>query len=277
MTDSLRRPLTLLAGILSPGTPVDSVIAAYTASKGFTAFVPPVSERFQDLDSIEEVLGEIDCNLAAELPAVTLGDIYGIIFPYNQAILQSDSIVLVALNHYLGADFEGYGYFEPYQRRNKSPRQLPYDLVEARIAYGYPEIEPGGDNHPSALNSMLYHGAVTEAKMRLVPGATEADALGYDPAQMQWAADNEANIWNALITRKLLYTTSAVEIDRLLAPSPHTAIVHHEAPGRIGRYTGYRIVRSYLQRHPDTPLSYLLSPEFYNGRTTLIDAGYAPR
>lgn len=275
--DSLYRPLSFLAGILSSGSPVDSVIAGYAASYGFTAFVAPVCERLPDLDSIECVLGKVDSNLAEYLPDVSLGEVYGIIFPYNQAIVQSDSIVLVALNHYLGADFEGYGYFEPYQRRTKSTRLLPYDLVEARLAYMYPEVAPDGDRPSSVLNAMLYHGAMTEAKMRLVPDATEGDALGYDAGQMQWAADNEANIWNALITRKLLYSTSIMDVERLMAPSPRTSIIHNDAPGRLGRYVGYRIVRSYMDKHPDTSLSYLLSPEFYNGTTTLIDAGYVPR
>ncbi|MDE6491047.1 MAG: hypothetical protein K2L49_07820, partial [Muribaculaceae bacterium] len=240
-------------------------------------FIPPVSERFQNLDSLEKILGIVDVNLRTDLPDVSLGDLYGIIFPYNQSILQSDSIVLVALNHYLGADFEGYGYFEPYQRVNKTPQQLPFDLVEARIAFMYPKRSGNGDDRLSVLNDILYHGAMTEAKLRLIPEATEAAALGYDADQMQWAIDNEANIWNAMITRKLLYSTSGLDIERLTSPAPHTLIIHPDAPGRICRYIGHRIVTSYLKTHPETPLSYLLLPDFYNSRTTLIDAGYAPR
>lgn len=77
-----------------------------------------------------------------------------------------------------------------------------------------------------------------------------------------------------MITRKLLYSTNRLDANRLVNPSPATSILHHESPGRLGRFIGYKIVKSYVETHPDINLKWLLSPDFYNSLQSLIDSCY---
>ncbi len=39
-----------------------------------------------------------------------------------------DTVVIVALNHYLGSDYEGYASFPDHLRRLKSAERLPLDV-----------------------------------------------------------------------------------------------------------------------------------------------------
>lgn len=100
--------------------------------------------------------------------------------------------------------------------------------------------------------------------------------MGYDDGQMKWVRDNEPQVWDAMITRALLYSVDPMDAERLVALSPSTSVVHPMSPGRLGRYIGYRIVDSYVEKHPGVSLEWLLSPEFYMSRSSLIDAGYTP-
>ena len=275
--DSVRHvydaPLSLLFAIGGRGEVTDSAVCVYSASRGVRMFTAAVDSLLPDLDSVQSVLGIVDGRFASLLPKARIDSIYAVVSPYNQSIFTSGSMMLVGLNHYFGAGFDGYSNFEPYQRLNKRVGQLPYDMVEAAVASAYPMVDM---QEGTVLQHLLYQGALIEAKMQLVPDATEAEALGYTPAQYEWMVANEAPAWDALISRNLLYSTSATDAERLIRPSPATTILHPASPGRAGRYIGHRIVRSYLESHPDTSLEYLLSPGFYAGQQTLVDASYAP-
>ena len=156
----------------------------------------------------------------------------------------------------------------------KTPQNLPYDMAESLVANAYP-FET--NQSPTLLSHMLYDGAVIAAKLELVDGATPGGAMGLSPEQLKWFGDNEAKVWRALAAGRLLYETSGFKIDRIMLPAPSTDLVNPNAPGRAGRYVGYRIVQAYRKRHPEATLEQLLSPSFYNGENTLSEAGYNPQ
>lgn len=125
------------------------------------------------------------------------------------------------------------------------------------------------------LNWMLYEGALVEVRMRLVPEANLAMAIGVDDAQLDILEANTKDIWREMAAMRLIYDTDPLTIDRYLGASPSTPLLHGRAPGRTGRYIGYRIVQAWLSRHTDTPLSTLLSPTFYTSPSTLADSRFA--
>lgn len=257
------------------GLPVtDSALIEYSRSRAVAVFTPDVEKRLPSLVDIEQTIGVMSSNARELLPLIPKMDYYAIVSPYRQSIYVGDSIVLVGLNHYLGIDYPGYSGFEQYQLIMKTPKHLPYDVTEAILRTAYP-YSPTTDS--TVLNRLLYEGAVVEAMMRLLPDADLAEILCTDTQGLQWLQANESQAWNALISRKLLYSMSQVDADRLVSPSPATTILHPESPGQAGRYIGYRIVSSYLNNHTETSLADILTPSFYNSTQTLIDSRYSGR
>lgn len=189
-----------------------------------------------------------------------------------ESVLFVDSVMLIALNHYLGAEYDGYSHFPLYMRLTKEPALMPYDLAEAIIATDHPYANTEG----TLLQRMLYEGALTEAKIRAVDGGNIAGAMGYRPEQMAFITENEPELWRKTVADGLLYDTSQANIDKLVAPAPNSSLVDVRCPGRLGRYLGYRIVQSYLRANPDASLEYLLSPAFYNSPDVLAASGYNP-
>lgn len=274
MIDSMRPGLEAMSVVFKDSLTCDSSLSTFSGKTAVRMFTPEVERRFSSLDSLQSVIGGLYAALAREMPSVKPPRLYGIVAPYNNSMFMVDTVMLVSLNHYLGADFDGYSYFPPFERALKRPDMMPYDLAEAIVAINSP-YRPGAG--ATALSRLLYEGALTEAKMRLVPDPSLENALGYDSSQLDWLDDNEGRIWNELITRKLLYSTDPREIDRLVMPSPATTLINQQAPGRAGRYIGYKIIKSYLKQHPETTISQLLDPAFYNSSTTLPDSKYSPK
>lgn len=269
--NDMAQGISTLTIMLNMGHPIDSAFSKYVTSEAVKVFSPEVFNKFADLKDIESSLGGVKVNLEKELPSIKMCNIYSIVSPYRQSIFIADSTLLLALNHYLGANHKVYEGFETYVKKTKEPKFIPYDVVEAIISTEMP-YQSDGDNE--LLSRMLYAGVVTEAKMRIVPNASVSLSLGYEDEELNWLEENQKEAWNSIVSKELLYSTSYMEIEQLLSLSPKSSIIHPQAPGRAGRYFGYKIIRAYLEKNPSTTLSQLLSPQFYKSQKTLIESGY---
>lgn len=265
---------------------VDSMLMEYAVSNAVTMFGPDISQRFTAEDSINRILGEIRAAMSDKLPGLRWKDPVGVISTYNQSVILTDSVSLIGLNHYLGEDYTAYSYFDPFQRHLKTQRHLPYDFAEALIANAFP-YKPG--DTPTLLERILYEGALLTAVNEVVPGDDIAESMGYDDDQWQWLNENESNIWKSLIDRDMLFSVDPTLADRMTRPAPKTMAVHPDAPGRAGRYIGYRIVQQWLRNNPNPNhstttdaaghgkiLQWLLSPGFYASDKTLLNSAYTP-
>lgn len=241
-----------------------------TAVEGFAkatdSLAPAVDDVNKSLNHIISAAGKEKLNIARKGYAT-------VIWGKPQSIIFSDSVMLVALNHYLGADFDGYSSMPKYRRLLKNREFLPYDMAEALVATSYPATL---ESNSPLINKMIYDGIIAEAKMRLVNHSNPASALGYDESEYQWLTDNEAMIWDKMVGTRLIFDTSETTADRLLSPAPASAIISPECPGRVGRFIGYKIVKSYLDNHPGVSLPDLLTNGFYSLNNPLTEAYYRP-
>jgi uncharacterized protein YjaZ len=96
---------------------------------------------------------------------------------------------------------------------------------------------------------MLYYGRELYLKDRLLPLLTDEQKIGYSDEELQWARENEEQIWRYFIERELLYSTDAELGPRFLEPAPFSKFrleLDNESPGRLGRYLGWQIVRTFM-------------------------------
>lgn len=267
-------PVLLFEGSDGGDIPVDDLMAALRASSTQKVFGPDVERYLPDLSAIETSLGQLRANMARELPSLQFPrHVYGILTPYAQSIVAvADTSLLVGLNHYLGVTYPGYqGYVQDYMLRFKVPGRVAYDVAEALLSLRYPYHSSDGS---TLLSRMLYDGAILAAMLRVVPGSTLQSVMGYDDDQMRWAADNEKAVWSELARRQLLYSTDPSVAARLLAPAPSSAILTPDAPGRICRYMGCRLIESYLRRNPESSPERFLADSLWLSSSTLRQSGY---
>lgn len=238
-------------------------------------FAPPADSVFPVGTPLDSILGNIVGG--AREHGIPLPDrrYAAVVWGRPESILFDGDVMLIALNHYLGEHHEAYSRWAEYRRSLKRPDMLPYDIAEALVATQMP-YQPAADGD-KVYARMLYEGALAEAKMQLIKDAKLQNALGFTDKQLADLQTNEAYIWNHLVNDKLLYSSDAEVMHRLFDLLPYSSVISPQAPGRAIRYTGWRIVRAYLDKHPDTTLPELLTPTFYNNADVLRQAGYAPK
>lgn len=246
----------------------DSVLHAWSESHQVKVFTPAVDSVFKTLKPIEATLGRI--NAKAQSNGFVLPDrrFAAVVWGSQKSVVLTDSCVLIALNHYLGSEYAGYSGWPEYVRMQKTPEQLPYDIAEALIATQYP-YSPGKEN--TVLSRIAYEGALVMTKVKLVPQGTLAGALGCSTDDLRWLEQNQDDIWNRLVAKELLYSSSLEVASRLVDPAPRTSVLGSDVPGRAGRFMGYCLVLQYLQSNPDTSLPSLMQPEFYTNPAVLIN------
>lgn len=253
----------------------DSMMSEYARSRGVSMFGCAIRERLGATDSIEAALGEAASRSRSMIPELKWPRLYGIISTYDQAIILSgDSIALIGMNHYLGPDDEAYEGFDNYRRRDKRLAALPAQLTESLLYSQWPYELP--DKDATALSHMLYDGAVAWITMRITGTERPEEIIGWDEVQTKWAEANESNAWEALINRKMLYSTDEDYGMRLTQRAPTTSMLHPDAPGRMGTWLGMRIIDAYMKSHPDTEPRQLLQKDFYGNLKTLVESGYNP-
>lgn len=240
----------------------------YRCSKTLQAFMPIVKKELPALDSVEQAIGNAYGYLQANLPDAPTNKLYGVILPYSQSIVLAPDMTFVGLNHYLGPNSEAYEGFPEYQRRFKTLSRLPDDIVIAAIMSGY-HYKPGDSE--TLVNRMLYSGAVAIETAKATEKEVE-DVQGFTPEQRQWLKNNQEQAWNALVSRKLLYSTDSRVIENLTCPGPGATALHQEAPQFTGSWIGAQIAKKYAKKHPKDNL---LSPNFYaNPQRVLQETGY---
>lgn len=268
----LAAPMTALMRLTGAGDTADVVsVRAYASGRVMKMFYPEVRCAFPQTDSLNHVLTLLGARFARLLPDVVFPRLYGVVSPYSQSVIMvGDSVSFLVMNHYLGPSHPAYNGFAEYVRRNKTPGRIPLDLAEAVVSTAMPY--DAGET-PTVLSRLLYEGAVVEAVMQL-GGVSEAEALAYTPDEMAWANENEAAAWDALLKRRMLFSTDQETAVRLTAPMASTSILNAESPGRLGRFIGHRIVAAYLRANSSAKLADLLRPAFYASPSTLSAASY---
>ena len=172
----------------------------------------------------------------------------------NRVIL-ADSLLLISLDVYLGKDHKFYSDFPKYERQNFNPSHLIVD-----VAFRFAEQIVPGSRDKSFVSRMIYEGKKVVLVEHLLPEVPEEEILGYTTDQMDWANENEAEVWKYFIENQLLFSNDPELSRRFIDEAPFSKFYtanDQDSPGRIGVWFGRNIVESYLE-HNDIPLKKML-------------------
>jgi hypothetical protein len=212
-----------------------------------------------------------ESNQAFYLPKVyTLSTLTSGLDIQNRVVV-TDSMWLIALDHYLGPDHEYYKTFPHYVKQDLDARYILTDFSAALVA---PLVAL--DNNGYFLDKMVYEGKKVLLQSLVWPHATEAQHLKYTEAQYQWAVENEAQVWRYFLEREYLYSTDTDLEYRFLFPAPFSKfqlVLDRESSPRIGQFIGFQMVKAYYEKH-DKNLLKLLEVSAID---LLREASYKPK
>ncbi|SHG03122.1 gliding motility-associated lipoprotein GldB [Arenibacter palladensis] len=190
---------------------------------------------------------------------------------YNNRIILADSLLLVGLDNYLGSSHKFYQGISRYIANDLDKQYLTRDMASA---FAKTVVAPPRDR--TFLSQLVYYGKELYLMQQLMPQKNDAVIIGYAPDDLEWANVNEEQIWRYFIERELLYSTNSKLGPRFLDPAPFSKFeleLDNESPGKIGRYIGWQIVKSFMDNNNVTLQEMLTLPE----EELFKRSGYKPR
>ncbi|NAS14004.1 gliding motility lipoprotein GldB [Poritiphilus flavus] len=204
---------------------------------------------FEDFEQEKDLLSQFFKHSKYYFPQSTTPKVITLInnVDYEARIILADTLLLIGLDNYLGSEHGFYRGIDRYIAAGMDKQYLTSDLASAfaKSVVRYPSDR-------SFLARMIYYGKELYLKDKLLPGATEAQRIGYTPEQLEWARENEEQIWRYFIEKELLYSTDLKLGPRFLDPAPFSKFrleLDNESPGRLGRYMGWQIVRAFADKN----------------------------
>ncbi|TVR79179.1 MAG: hypothetical protein EA412_06730 [Chitinophagaceae bacterium] len=241
---------------------------------------PYMEELYEDVQAafpdIEDLNDEIELALKHYLyyfPDNTAPEVYTFISGFNYAAFTLDTNYIgIGLDMYLGRDYKYYpSVFPHFLYRRFEPEYISSNVMRVLaaevIAVDYVPV--------NLLGSMIYNGALLYFTDLTLPDVHDTLKIGYTEKEYRWAHFNEPEIWTFFIDKELLYETNSTIYSRYITEGPSTSGMPVDAPGNMGSWVGWQIVRSFMEKNPDVHISSLLTD--YSPQYILENAAYRPR
>jgi gliding motility-associated lipoprotein GldB len=208
-----------------------------------------IQKKYADFTEINDDIKSLFQHLKYYYPAFRSPRVITLIndVEYRNKTIVTDSIALIAIDNYLGSDHMFYGNIQKYIRQNFESSQIVSDL-----ATEYAQQQIYQPIRKSLLDEMVYFGKILYFKDVMIPFKTDAEKIGYTQEEIDWAIENEPNIWQFFVERELLFETDPKLAGRFINPAPFTKFnleLDAESPGRLGQYIGWQIVKAYMENN----------------------------
>lgn len=194
-------------------------------------------------------------------------------FSYTMNPVGNDYIG-IGLDMHMGADFKPYEYanIEMYWRKILIPETIVTNHMMAQAN----DMFASTNKKESLADEMIYYGKLLYFLDAMLPDVADEYKIGFTKAELEWCKKEEKNIWAFMVKEKYLYETESKKYDKLLNEGPKTILsgVPPDAPAMLGRYTGWMIVRQYMNENPDITLQDLMLNS--DAKSIIQISGYKP-
>ncbi len=208
-----------------------------------------VVEVFPKEGELEDGLTDLFKHIRYYYPNFFVPKVYTITsdVDYRTKVIAQDSLLVIELDTYLGADHPFYERIPLYIVKNMTP-----DAILSDVATAYSKRYISVPRQRSFLAQMLYFGKELYLKDLWLPSLEDAEKIGYTEEEYAWSQANEEEIWRYFVENELLYSTDAKLPSRFISPAPFSKFnleLDNESPGMIGRYIGWQIVKSFMENN----------------------------
>lgn len=175
----------------------------------------------------------------------------------------ADDALIVGLHLHLGQQFSLYHSelvqqtYPDYISRRFEPDYIAVNSIKNIVL----DIFPEKLEEKTLVQQMVEKGKRLYLLSKLLPKADEYKLIGYTKEQLKEAYTREKYIWDLFVQNSLLQSIDENLIKNYIGESPKTQELGDALPGNIGSFTGWQIVKKYMDKNPETTLQKLMTTD----------------
>lgn len=207
-----------------------------------------VAKAFPDFDDEMQDLENLYKHIKYYFPQTKIPKVVTVTsgVDYRNKVINADSLLIISLDTYLGPDHHFYTGIQKYYATNFRKEQIVVDAASAFVAKKIKR-----EHNRRFLDEIILQGKRLYVMEQLLSQEPKNEIIGYTQEQLSWANENEVNIWTYFVDKELLFDTDSKLLQRFVNPAPFSKFYlefDSESPPRLGRYIGWQIVTSYMEK-----------------------------
>lgn len=161
-------------------------------------------------------------------------------------LVVSDTLIVIGLDYYLGNGARYRPNMYDYMLRRYEPNFI---VPSVMLLYGIDErINKTDVTDRTVLAEMISYGKAYYFAKHMLPCVPDSVLIGYSAKEISGAHANEDIVWKKLVEDEVFFATSPLMKQKYISERPKTIDIDEEAPGRIGTWLGWQIVKAYAKR-----------------------------
>lgn len=174
--------------------------------------------------------------------------------------LTEDNGLAIPLHFYLGADNALYQdvvtqqLFPAFVSRRFTAAYIPVNGTRKIVD----ELCPYNAQNTRLIEQMIDAGKRFYLLDHFLPNTPDTIKIGYTKKQLDDCYENEKVIWNLFVNNDLLFSTDPNTIRDYMTDAPNTPALGNDAPGFLGQFIGWQIVKKWMDKNSNTTLEQLV-------------------
>lgn len=206
-----------------------------------------VDEKYANFFDVEEELATLFRRVKYYYPDFKAPEIVTFVSGFGgYDLVVSEDLIVIGLDYFLGRKAK----FRPNDFPDYMLKHYEKENIASKIAYfiaqRYAEENLKDD---SMLAQMIFHGKVYHFTKTVMPCTSDSIVVEYSEKDLETSSKLDGFVWNHFQKNQLFYTTDHTIITKYIDNRPHTVEIAEKCPGRIGRWLGYEIVKSYVDNN----------------------------
>lgn len=232
-----------------------------------------VDKQFGDFGAQKTSLEDLFRNTKYYYPDFRVPEVNTLISGFGGFIIDdADSLMLIGLDYFL----DSTAHYAP--DRTEVPDYIKLHLnnntIDTKAAFALSNRYTEYTNEQKLINQMIKYGKQYYFMRQVLPCKGEHELLDYTAEQWAEIKSNEFNVYSYFSKNELFYNTKAENNRLFIGERPNCVEIGDDCPGRIGRWLGYEIVKSYAEKTEATLQQIMMETDHVK---IFTQSGYKPK
>lgn len=155
-------------------------------------------------------------------------------------------------------------FYPAYLKSKMDKKFLVSDAIKHWVYYNFSEPKEYANFSiytikEDFLSTIIHHGAMIYTVEALMPQKSPELKFNYTPEKLNWCLTNEKFVYQYFVENSLIYTKNYKDISKHIQDGPFTTGLSDESPAMVGIFMGYRMVKQYMDKHPELTIKDLVN------------------